>query len=252
MSGQGILVDARQKEVFDGKVLTEGAYRKGHIPGAVNIPWTEHFDCNGHFKSVDELRKLYTAHGITSDKNIITYCHSGFQSTVNYFVLTGLLGYPNVKNYDASWIGWSKDEQLPIANNYSSFFPGKTFYELKGIKKVMDAAPYIKEGRIFIPLRYLALTLGVPAQDIQWDGSSVTLKKGNRIVKVSIGEKILWNNGIAFNMDVEAEITTNGRVMIPGRLIAEAFGAQVDYDQNTETISIYTQDTTTAIKSGGT
>lgn len=115
------LVDVRSPREFSGEILApphlpqEGAYRGGHIPGAVNIPWEEAVTPNGTFRPVDELRKLYEEQRITPDKEIIVYCRIGERSAHTWFVLTELLGYPNVRNYDGSWIEYGNLVGVPIA-----------------------------------------------------------------------------------------------------------------------------------------
>jgi thiosulfate/3-mercaptopyruvate sulfurtransferase len=115
-----ILVDVRSPDEFSGRVLappeypTEHAQRGGHIPGAINIPWSKALNEDGTFKSVSELRKLYESFGITPDKEIITYCRIGERSSVTWFVLKYLLGYPKVRNYDGSWTEWGNVIGLPI------------------------------------------------------------------------------------------------------------------------------------------
>jgi thiosulfate/3-mercaptopyruvate sulfurtransferase len=114
------LVDTRSPREFSGELLApehlpqEGAYRGGHIPGAVNIPWEEAAAPNGTFKSADELRRLYEGRRITPDKEIIVYCRIGERSAHTWFVLTELLGYPNVRNYDGSWIEYGNLIGVPI------------------------------------------------------------------------------------------------------------------------------------------
>ena len=107
-----VLVDVRSPPEFSGEITappeypTEHAQRGGHIPGAVNIPWSKAVNEDGTFKPVEELKKLYQARGITSEKEIISYCRIGERSSHTWFVLKYLLGYPNVKNYDGSWTEW--------------------------------------------------------------------------------------------------------------------------------------------------
>jgi thiosulfate/3-mercaptopyruvate sulfurtransferase len=107
-----VLVDVRSPAEFTGQVTAppeypnEHAQRGGHIPGAVNIPWSQAVKENGTFKSVEELSKLYQSKGVTADKEVITYCRIGERSSFTWFVLKYLLGYPNVKNYDGSWTEW--------------------------------------------------------------------------------------------------------------------------------------------------
>ncbi len=114
------LVDVRSPAEYTGQVLAppeypnEGAQRGGHIPGAVNIPWGQAVNEDGTFKTADELRKLYESNGITPDKKIVTYCRIGERSSHTWFVLTHLLGYKNVVNYDGSWSEWGNGIRNPI------------------------------------------------------------------------------------------------------------------------------------------
>ena len=77
--------------------------RGGHIPGAKSIPWSTAANSDGTFKSVDELNAIYGGKGVTADKPVITYCRIGERSAHTWFVLTQLLDYPNVRNYDGSF-----------------------------------------------------------------------------------------------------------------------------------------------------
>jgi len=115
------LVDVRSPKEYSGELLhmpnypQEGATRGGHIPGAANIPWSQATnEADNTFKTPDELRKLYTAQGITPDKDVIAYCRIGERSSHTWFVLTYLLGYPQVRNYDGSWTEWGNLVNAPI------------------------------------------------------------------------------------------------------------------------------------------
>jgi len=115
------LVDVRSPKEYTGELLhmpnypQEGATRGGHIPGAVNIPWSQAVnEVDSTFKPVEELRQLYQSQGITPDKEIIAYCRIGERSSHTWFVLKYLLGYPNVKNYDGSWTEWGNLVNAPI------------------------------------------------------------------------------------------------------------------------------------------
>ncbi|MEM1954635.1 MAG: sulfurtransferase [Nitrososphaerota archaeon] len=115
-----VLVDVRSPDEYTGKILappeypTEHAQRGGHIPGAINIPWGKALNEDGTFKPVEELRKLYESAGVTPDKEVITYCRIGERSSVTWFVLKYLLGYPKVRNYDGSWSEWGNAVGAPI------------------------------------------------------------------------------------------------------------------------------------------
>jgi thiosulfate/3-mercaptopyruvate sulfurtransferase len=105
----GAWVDVRSPEEFRGELLApphlpqEQAQVPGHIPGASNITWSKAVNEDGTFKSADELKELYAAEGITSDKEVVTYCRIGERSSHSWFVLKELLGFENVRNYDGSW-----------------------------------------------------------------------------------------------------------------------------------------------------
>lgn len=115
------LVDVRSPKEYAGELLAipgypqEGATRGGHIPGAASIPWSQAVkEADSTFKSADKLKALYEDKGIKSDKEIIAYCRIGERSSLTWFVLKYLLGYPNVKNYDGSWTEWGNLVDAPI------------------------------------------------------------------------------------------------------------------------------------------
>ena len=115
----GSLVDVRSPAEFTGEILappglTETAQRGGHIPGAVNIPWSKAVNEDGTFKSADELAELYGGAGVAKDKPAIAYCRIGERSSHTWFVLKYLLGYPEVLNYDGSWTEWGSMVGQPI------------------------------------------------------------------------------------------------------------------------------------------
>ncbi len=118
-----------------------------------------------------------------------------------------------------------------------TFVIGSNIYTVNGLTKIMDVAPYINNGRTFVPYRYLALALGVADDDIVWDDSTkkVTVTKGDIVVEATIGSTTLTVNGEAVTMDVAPEIK-NGRTMLPARYLAEALGGSVGWDQATKTV----------------
>lgn len=114
------LIDVRSPQEYTGELLhmvnypQEGAQRGGHIPGAKSIPWSTAANADGTFKSAEELRQIYGGKDITPDKDVIAYCRIGERSAHTWFVLTHLLGYPRVRNYDGSWTEWGSLVRAPI------------------------------------------------------------------------------------------------------------------------------------------
>jgi thiosulfate/3-mercaptopyruvate sulfurtransferase len=105
------LVDVRSPQEFTGEILAppglpETCQRGGHIPGAKSIPWGKNVNDDGTFKSVEELKALYGAQGVSGDQPVIAYCRIGERSSLTWFVLKHLMNFGNVKNYDGSWTEW--------------------------------------------------------------------------------------------------------------------------------------------------
>ncbi len=119
-AGTSHFIDVRSPEEYRGEKLApdhlpqEQAQVPGHIPGAANIPWAKAADDDGTFKTADELRELYEGAGVTPDKEVIAYCRIGERSSHTWFVLTELLGYGNVKNYDGSWTEYGSLVGVPV------------------------------------------------------------------------------------------------------------------------------------------
>jgi thiosulfate/3-mercaptopyruvate sulfurtransferase len=89
--------------------------RGGHIPGAKSVPWKTAANDDGTFKSPEELRKIYIDNlGFNESDHTIVYCRIGERSSHTWFVLTKLLGFPDVKNYDGSWTEWGNAVRVPI------------------------------------------------------------------------------------------------------------------------------------------
>ena len=116
------LVDVRSPGEYSGELLhmpdypNEGALRGGHIPGAANIPWARAINPDdGTFKTADELRSIYEGEAkLSEDDEVIAYCRIGERSSHTWFVLTYLLGYDDVRNYDGSWTEWGNLVNVPI------------------------------------------------------------------------------------------------------------------------------------------
>lgn len=110
---QGVrLVDARERAQYTGE-LARGHGRPGHIPTALNLPREEVVDpATGTFRSNEELARIFSSAGVTSDERIVAYCNGGVAATTLLFSLA-MLGYPNLTNYDGSWNEWGKRQDLP-------------------------------------------------------------------------------------------------------------------------------------------
>jgi thiosulfate/3-mercaptopyruvate sulfurtransferase len=116
------LVDVRSPGEYTGELLSmpdypqEGALRGGHIPGAVNKPWKQAARDDGGFKGPAELAAIYRVElGLNESDDIVAYCRIGERSSHTWFVLTHLLGYPRVRNYDGSWTEWGNLVRAPVA-----------------------------------------------------------------------------------------------------------------------------------------
>lgn len=121
VKANGPLVDVRSPGEFSGELLhmpnypQEGSLRGGHIPGARNVPWSRAANEDGTFKTADDLRAIYeNEQGLSADQEIVTYCRIGERSSHSWFVLTYLLGYEKVRNYDGSWTEWGNSVGVPI------------------------------------------------------------------------------------------------------------------------------------------
>jgi thiosulfate/3-mercaptopyruvate sulfurtransferase len=118
--GNAAFVDVRSPEEFRGEKLApdhlpqEQAQVPGHIPGSKNVTWMKAANEDGTFKSADELRSLYEGEGIDGSTETIAYCRIGERSSHTWFVLTELLGYPRVRNYDGSWTEYGSLVGVPV------------------------------------------------------------------------------------------------------------------------------------------
>jgi thiosulfate/3-mercaptopyruvate sulfurtransferase len=120
MEARRPLIDVRSPHEYRGKLTAPhsshiGVHQRGHIPYAVNIPWTKAIDSAGNFRGRGELRAVYCdGHGIHPSQQAICYSQTGRRSSNTWFVLTYLLGYDSVKSYDGSWTEWGNLIGAPI------------------------------------------------------------------------------------------------------------------------------------------
>lgn len=121
IQANGQLVDVRSPGEYSGEKLhmegypQEGAVRGGHIPGADNVPWSRAANEDGTFKTAAELRGIYIDEiGLNPEQPTVAYCRIGERSSHTWFVLTNLLGFADVSNYDGSWTEWGNSVGVPI------------------------------------------------------------------------------------------------------------------------------------------
>ena len=127
--GNGRLVDVRSPGEYSGEMThmpdypQEGALRGGHIPTADSVPWKTAANDDGTFKSAAELRGIYQeTKGLSPTDDVVAYCRIGERSSHTWFVLTHLLGFEHVRNYDGSWVEWGNAVRVPIERSTE---PGK-------------------------------------------------------------------------------------------------------------------------------
>ncbi|NPV90700.1 MAG: copper amine oxidase N-terminal domain-containing protein [Firmicutes bacterium] len=110
---------------------------------------------------------------------------------------------------------------------------------INGTPFQMDVSPYIKNGRTYLPLRYVGRAIGIADKDIVWDEATktVTLTRGDKVVKVKVNDKSMLINGVSIPMDAAAEIR-DGRAMLPIRFFAQSFGAPISWDEAARSVVI--------------
>lgn len=114
------LLDTRSIEEYVGELTSAPGtpqpdiYRKGRIPGAVHVAWDDGAAHDGSFKSIDELRAMYSDAGVEESDEIISYCRLGVRASYSWFILKYILGFDNVRVYDGSWTEWGNSAGVPI------------------------------------------------------------------------------------------------------------------------------------------
>ena len=110
-----ILIDTRSSEEYSGSLIKKGASKAGRIATSIHTDWAEAVDLEGNkkFKSIEELQKVYKGVEMSAKDTVVVYCHTGYRSSLTTFVLTELMGFENVRNYDGSWVEWSYFDELP-------------------------------------------------------------------------------------------------------------------------------------------
>lgn len=138
---------------------------------------------------------------------------------------------------------------LAAGGNVGIFTVGSTSYSVNGQSYTMDAAPYVQDGRTFVPVRYVAEMLGISTANISYINGQVTLLNGSDYVQLTPGSQVMLVNGTPVQMDVPAAVV-NGRVMLPVRWICTAFGVNVNWDDATKTLTVYSNNGVNQVDQG--
>jgi thiosulfate/3-mercaptopyruvate sulfurtransferase len=137
--GDSKLLDFRGEDEFRGKVSTEP--RSGHIPGAVNVPWTELIGRDDQFlKSQSELSQVFADAGLNEQNRIIAYCSNGPRAALGYIALQQL-GYQKVRVYDGSFHQWARTEDLPLEQGISGTRPLSKPVQASASPCLVDSIP---------------------------------------------------------------------------------------------------------------
>ena len=118
--GTDLYVDVRSVDEYTGRLSTpahlpqEGGSRRGHIPGALSVPWNRSVARDGTFRPDAELRTLHAAALADTERRVVAYCRIGERSSHTWFVLHELLDHPNVVNYDGSWVEYGSLIGVPV------------------------------------------------------------------------------------------------------------------------------------------
>jgi hypothetical protein len=183
--------------------------------------------------------------GVDVLPTVRVYTYGTLKDQAMYAVVSGLvdcLGNPPIRHGGGDSSSWV-DNYTPAALasvTVTSFKIGDNTYTTSdGTVKTMDVAPEIVGNRTFVPVRYLANSLGVTDEDITWDGETqaVTITKDETTIGMTIGNTTLTVNGESKEMDVSPYLK-DGRTMLPARWIAEPLGATVTWDETTQQTTI--------------
>lgn len=121
----------------------------------------------------------------------------------------------------------------------AQFVLGQSKYTVNGVEKAMDVAAFEEGGRTYLPVRFVAEALGVSSDNVLWNQAdwSVTILKGDRVVKMTIGSNVMIVNGVSITMDVPAKLKDE-RTFLPIRYVAQALGAEIEWDDATQTVTV--------------
>lgn len=107
-----VIIDARSESEYNGTDDTD--LRKGHIPNAIHIEYTNVLAADGKIKSADQLRSMFESYGVTPDKTIIVYCKTSVRAAIEFAALSSVLDFQNVKVFDGAFCEWCKDKSTEV------------------------------------------------------------------------------------------------------------------------------------------
>ncbi|MEN6348160.1 MAG: copper amine oxidase N-terminal domain-containing protein [Syntrophomonas sp.] len=153
---------------------------------------------------------------------------------------------PTLANFNSDWTTAAQGQVANVTtpapdqqDKTATFVVGQSKFTLEGVEITMDVAPYIKDGRTFLPIAYVAQALGIDASNIIWDAANqtVTLMKGDKVLQLKVGSNTMLVNGAAITLDAAPEIN-NSRTCLPVALVATAFLQTIAWDAATQTVTI--------------
>lgn len=184
--------------------------------------------------------------GLSNNVTVSIYTYGTMKDQVAYAIVSGLvdcLGNPPIivgsgGSGSSSWVNnYTPDAMAP--QNITTFKIGDPVYTVNGTTQTMDVAPVLNDGRTYVPVRFLAYSLGVPVSGVQWNEQTqqVTISKGTTTIGLTIGSPTMTINDIVTTMDV-APYVLDGRTMLPARWVAEPLGATVTWDETTQQVML--------------
>ena len=227
----------------DGKIDADKYYIRKRTEHEPLTKKYEHAYAKGHGRIlVVEVKKA-------SRKEAATLTFSGGKLLVDRTIPEGTFNMA-VTTLGSKWHGWgswyddlyvdittpnTEDiEQSKNAKYTATFTLDSVNYTVDGVTLQADVAPYAKDGRIMVPVRYVAQGLGVNPDDVLYSNKTVTIMNGNRIVQLVLGSNVMKVNGAEITMDTVAE-AKDGRIFVPMGWIAKGLGVPVQWDNNTKT-----------------
>ncbi len=213
-----VLVDCRNSDFQSGKEGKAVIY--GTIPGSSLITLKDVLNEDFTFKPNEELQKVFAEKGIYPDTNVTTFCNTGTNATVIRAALIYVLGYENVQNFDGSMLQWAL-KGLAIASQYDHFVIGARKAQINGQLAELSAAPYLQDGRTYVPASDLGTSLGYV----------VTICNGSATFTRVPGGDVLT---------VDTTVTAEGINFVPLRFVAEELGFKVDWSAAGNDAKIFT------------